>query len=181
MKGLIFVEFLEFVEDRHSLDMVDRIIEASDLPSGGAYTSVGVYDHHEMLTLVGRLSEETGIAPGDLVRAFGRHTFARFAAAYPHLYAGVDGAVEFLAGIQEHIHVEVKKLYPEAELPSFTYEEVPGVVLAMVYRSPRCLADLAEGLIVGCVEHFAADLVLTREDLAEDGSHVRFLLAPREP
>ena len=48
MKGLVFVEFVEFVEQEYSLEMVDRIIDNSALASGGAYTSVGVYDHREM-------------------------------------------------------------------------------------------------------------------------------------
>lgn len=38
MKGLVFVEFVEFVEDRFSLETVDRIIEKSSLATGGAYT-----------------------------------------------------------------------------------------------------------------------------------------------
>lgn len=45
MKGIIFTEFLEMVEDRFSPEIADRIIEASDLPSRGVYTAVGTYDH----------------------------------------------------------------------------------------------------------------------------------------
>jgi len=44
MKGIIFTEFLEMVEDRFSPEIADRIIEAADLPSGGAYTAIGTYD-----------------------------------------------------------------------------------------------------------------------------------------
>ncbi|MBA1333177.1 heme transporter CcmB, partial [Candidatus Endoriftia persephone str. Guaymas] len=44
MKGIVFSKFIEFVEERFSPEMADDIIESSDLPSGGAYTSVGTYD-----------------------------------------------------------------------------------------------------------------------------------------
>ena len=45
MKGIVFTEFLEMVEDKFSADMVDDIIDDCDLASGGAYTAVGTYPH----------------------------------------------------------------------------------------------------------------------------------------
>lgn len=44
MKGVVFTEFIEMVEGRFGLAMVDRIIEAAQLPSSGVYTAVGTYD-----------------------------------------------------------------------------------------------------------------------------------------
>ncbi len=67
MKGLVFTEFLDMVEQRFSADMVDDIIEASDLPSGGAYTAVGTYSHSEIVALVQQLAIRTGIAVPDLL------------------------------------------------------------------------------------------------------------------
>ena len=52
MKGLVFTEFLEMVESKFGLEVVDNIIEHSELPSGGVYTSVGTYDFNEMLSLI---------------------------------------------------------------------------------------------------------------------------------
>jgi len=43
MKGVIFTEFLDFVELEMGGEMVDAIIDDCDLPSGGAYTSVSIY------------------------------------------------------------------------------------------------------------------------------------------
>jgi Haem-NO-binding len=51
MKGVVFTEFLEMVEDRFSPEMADRIIEGAELASGGVYTTVGTYDHGEMIQL----------------------------------------------------------------------------------------------------------------------------------
>ncbi len=45
MKGVVFTEFIEMVEDQFSADMVDDIIDDAQPPSGGAYTAVGTYDH----------------------------------------------------------------------------------------------------------------------------------------
>jgi len=52
------------------------------------------------------------------------------------------------------IHVEVRKLYPDAELPTFTCDTSTPGRLTMLYRSSRPFADLAEGLIAGCIAHF---------------------------
>ena len=60
MKGIVFVEFIEMIENDFSIEMSDRLIEMSDLPSNGIYTSVGTYAPEEMITLVGNLSALTG-------------------------------------------------------------------------------------------------------------------------
>jgi len=45
----------------------------------------------------------------------------------------------------------------------------------MVYRSSRPFADLAEGLILGCAEHFGERIAIAREALPGE-SGVRFSL-----
>ena len=76
MKGLIFTEFLELVEDKFGLVMVDKIIEQSELDSGGAYTAVGTYEFSEMLQLVTNLSNNTAIDVSDLFLVYAEHLFS---------------------------------------------------------------------------------------------------------
>jgi hypothetical protein len=177
VKGVIFAEFLEMVEDRFSPEIVDRIIEASDLPSGGAYTSIGTYDHAEMVELVTQLSVATGTAVPVLVHTFGKYLFGRFVVLYPQLFEGVESAYSLLEKVDGTIHVEVRKLYPDAELPRFECDTSETGQLTMIYLSPRCFADLAAGLIEGCIEHFGETIDVQREDLfGGRGTHVRFSL-----
>ena len=177
MKGVVFTEFLEMVEDRFGLETVDRIIEAAELPGGGAYTAVGTYDHVEMLRLATALSQVLGVPQPDLVKAFGRHLFERFSVGYPRMFAGVTSAFAFLQSIERHIHVEVQKLYPDAELPSFSYEEASPERLVMLYQSRRPFADLAEGLMLGCIAHYDEAVELHRADLELGAmNRVRFTL-----
>jgi hypothetical protein len=180
MKGIVFTEFLEMVESVFSADVVDQIIESSELESGGAYAAVGTYDHREIVALVTRLSEQQGTPVPDLLKAFGRHLFGRFSAVYPQFFEGRTSAFEFLEHVEKTVHVEVLKLYPGAELPTFETSQ-DGDTMIMVYRSPRRMADLAEGLIVGCGEHFGEPLAIDREDLSGDGSVVRFTLRASDP
>lgn len=177
MKGVVFTEFLEMVEETFSADLVDDIIEDSGVESGGAYTAVATYDHAELVALVLALSKRTETPVPDLVRTFGRHLLGRFAVLFPDFFH-VGSAFEFLQSIDTHIHVEVKKLYPDAELPHFECRQIGSKQLEMIYTSKRSFADLAYGLIEGCGRHFGEDLLIHREDLVvEDGSQVRFLLA----
>jgi hypothetical protein len=148
--------------------MVDDIIEASDLPSGGAYTSVGIYDHAEIVALVDALSTRTGAPVPDLVKAFGHHLFGRLSALHPEFVCGIDDALDFLERVDKVIHVEVLKLYPDAMLPRFDTTR-DGHRLQMIYRSPRGMEDLAEGLIKGCLGHFAQELRMERHKRT-DGS-----------
>jgi len=51
------------------------VFDGVELPSGGMYTSVGTYSHTELLSIVGRLSELTGVSVHDLVMAYGKYLF----------------------------------------------------------------------------------------------------------
>jgi len=180
VKGVVFTEFLEMVEEKFSPAVADSVIEQSALASGGAYTTLGSYDHQEMLQLVTNLSAATGVPPQDLIRVFGEHLFGRFLDYYPQLFTGIDSALELLRRVEDYIHVEVRKLYPDAELPTFQCWMVGREQLSMTYRSKRPFAALAEGLIRGCIEHFDEDINLEIHDLSNGaGTAARFVLTKR--
>lgn len=177
MKGVVFTEFLDMVEQRFSADMADDIIDDAQLPSGGAYTAVGTYPHEEMVAMVMALSRRSGIAVADLIRAFGQHLFGRFVQAYPVFFNGVNDTFGFLAGIEDIIHAEVLKLYPDAQLPRFVVERHDARQLVLLYQSPRHFEDLAEGLMLGCVNHFGEAIEVARVDAAAGAAEgQRFVL-----
>ncbi|MCK6391680.1 MAG: heme NO-binding domain-containing protein [Azonexus sp.] len=177
MKGVVFTEFLDMVADRFSADMVDDIIDDAQLPSGGAYTAVGTYPHSEMVALASALSRRSSLSLRDLLLAFGEHLFGRFVVAYPAFFTGQHDALSFLAGIEDIIHAEVRKLYPEAELPRFVVESRSTDSLTLIYASGRHFEDLAEGLMRGCFRHFGEAIDLQRACLGEgDARTERFVL-----
>ena len=93
----------------------------------------------------------------------------------PELEAGCNLADDITpAGLKT-----VKKLYPDAELPTFDCSRTEHS-LTMLYRSPRCLAALAEGLIQGCADHFREPIEIVTEDLSSGkGEVVRFTITKR--
>jgi len=177
MKGMVFTEFLQLVERTWSPAMVDDLIDACDLPSGGAYTSVGTYDHREMVQLVVQLAARTGRPADETLHWFGNGLFGSLSKAFPQFVAGHGDAFSMLSGIEAVIHVEVRKLYPEAELPAFEISQPDARTLVLDYRSPRCLDALAHGLIDACVASFGGGIRVQRAPLGAshaDGS--RFTL-----
>lgn len=161
MKGVVFTEFLDFVEEAVGADVVDEMIDRADLPSGGAYTAVGKYDYTEMVALVGALSKITDAPAPKLVRLFGRHLFGRFVAAYPEFFQQPSNTFDFLETVEEQIHVEVLKLYPDAELPRLATRRDGGEDLTIVYTSCRPFGELCIGLVEGCAAHFGDAVDLT--------------------
>ncbi|MDW1810083.1 heme NO-binding domain-containing protein, partial [Vibrio sp. Vb2362] len=45
MKGIIFTEFMELVEEKFGLDVLDQVLDLSN--DEGVYTAVGSYDHKD--------------------------------------------------------------------------------------------------------------------------------------
>lgn len=109
MKGIVFTEFLDLVEDKFGIEMVDKIIEQSKLDSDGVYTAIGTYKFSEMLQLLDNLSKNTGISTDDLLLVYAEHFFTVLKESYPGLLATYKDPIEMLSSIEDHIHVEVKK------------------------------------------------------------------------
>lgn len=178
MKGIVFTEFLGMVRQTFSEDMADDIIDDARLPHGGAYTAVGTYPFGEMAAMVTALSRRSGTTTPALLHAFGQYLFGRFAMLYPAFIDQANGTIALVASIEHVIHSEVRKLYPDAELPAFQVEHHHSHHLSIVYHSPRCLSALAHGLIDGALAHYGESgrITVQQEWLDQHGSQVRFML-----
>src|SRR4029450_1393829 len=87
----------------------------------------------------------TGAADSAVLSAFGEHLFARFAALYPVFFVGIDSASAFLAGLETHVHGEVRKLHPDAALPTLQVRTSPAGGMGILYGPPAPRARLAGG------------------------------------
>ncbi len=177
MKGFVFREFINMVDSMFGEVESDALIASCDLPSGGAYTSVGTYDYQEMVTLVSGLAKRTEMPVPDLLQQFGNFLFDRLLAAYPDFFTDDQPLFGFLRDVEDRIHVEVAKLYPDAELPKFEYRSDAPNRFEIVYRSCRPLGDLCLGLLEGSVRHFGDDVMILKEPMPQDDDNAtRFTL-----
>ncbi len=172
MLGMVFTEFLDMVEERFSPATADAIVTEAKLPHGGAYTAVGYYPHEEIVTLVTLLSERTETPVGELIKAFGHHLVGRFVHRYPAMFERTDELFDFLAAVDGEIHTEVRKLYPDATLPRLRVLSRSEDEMKLAYESPRSMESLAEGLILGAIDHFEEPCTVRLES-AVDGSGPR--------
>lgn len=173
MKGVVFTELIDMVEATFGADMMDDVFDDCELKSGGAYTAVGTYDHTELLEIVGVLSKHSDIPVRDLVHKYGHHLFSRFHALMPQFFDGPKSAFEFLESVHGYIHVEVKKLYPDASLPSLKTERQGDNKLIMIYKSQCPFADFAHGLMQGCLDFYKETIAIEGEDKNTDGEFCR--------
>ena len=174
MKGIIFTEFLEMIEDKYGLEMVDTILGESELKSNGIYTSVGTYDFVEMTQLLESLSNNTSISIDDLLLVYGEYFFNRLRESYPDLLAIYNTPIELLASIENHIHVEVLKIYPKAELPFFEVKEKKIDSLILIYNSSRAMHHFALGLMNETFKYFNTSATITLRKIKDDGTKVEF-------
>ena len=171
MKGIVFTEFLELVENEFGLEVVQQIIDECELETEGVFTSVGTYNHKDMFIMVGKLSEIKGIPVPALLTIFGEYFFTTLKTKYP-LFLDKPNLFSFLNSIDQYIHPEVIKLYPDAELPKFEAEIRSDNEMMLNYMSSRKLSDLAIGLIKGAAKHFKEDVDIVKVVEDDEGQQV---------
>ncbi len=176
MKGIVFTEFMEHVESVHGYPALDAIIDNSGAETAGAYTSIGTYPCSELVSLITSLSQYSGVQMPDIITQFGESLAASFKRIYPEYFEGVD-YFDFVEGIENRIHVDVLKLYPDAELPHFQTISRTQNELVIDYRSSRALEHLALGLLRGCAGHFYEAVAIEMSPFeTETQSFVRFVI-----
>ena len=181
MKGVIFRSFLDQVGQTYGENITEQLILNCDLPSGGAYTSVGTYDTTELLSLISGLAELTGVESSSIVKGFGEALFPILVKKYPSVVQHANNAFELISTVDNYIHIEVLKLYPDAGLPTFTPELKNPGCMWLKYESERGLPELAEGLLQGCFDHFGEEAEIDWQDLSGGAStHVLFKLQLKE-
>jgi hypothetical protein len=176
MKGIVFTEFLDLVEDKFGIEMVDDIITNAKLESEGVYTSIGTYSFSEMLQLLQNLSKNTGVSIDNLLLIYAEHFFSVIKQSYPGLLETYKDPIEMISSIEDHIHVEVRKIYPDAELPTFVVEDRTENSLVLIYTSSRAMHHFGLGLMNKTFEYFNSTAEITLEKIKEDGTEVRFII-----
>ena len=172
MLGVVFTELMEMVEDKFGEEVMEDILDDIELESGGAYTAIGSYSHQEIVQIVVALSKKTKLPVDDLVVAFGQHLLGIFVEKYPGFFAEVKDSFSFLSSVDQYIHKEVLKLYPNAELPKFETTLIDDHILEMTYSSVRPFSNLAKGLIEGTLQYFEEEATIDMTDLSTEEKNI---------
>ncbi len=168
MKGILFNLLEAVVTARWGEDVWDDVLVAADL--NGAYTSIGSYPDEEFMVLLARLPSSESAE--DLLRWFGRSALPLLAARYPEFFLRHADTRSFLLTINDIVHPEVRKLYPDADVPVFGFDSSAGGngSLLVTYESRRRLCVLAEGFILGAGDYFGELVDLVQLDCMLHGA-----------
>ncbi|TCL08765.1 heme-NO-binding protein [Shimia isoporae] len=171
MKGVVFVELIRMAESVMGEEAVDDILDTIDLETDGAFSTVGNYPCSELLRLVGAFGTHLD-APVDALQVqFGHWMFGRFVENYPAFFANKTDGFDMLDSIENEVHVEVRKLYPEVELPTFATDRPAEGQLRMVYSSERPLQHFCRGMLESCMDHFGHTYTVDMVDKSSDSTH----------
>ena len=153
MRGLIFTELYELIEEKFGYEMLDNIIVDAKVPNDGAYSATGNYPFSELLSLVVQLHEKSKLPIETLLEVFGEQLFKKLISAHPQFDTNMN-IIDFLENVELYIHHEVQKLYPDAELPKFDIVSKDTKSFVFYYNSSKQLHHLAKGLILGASNYF---------------------------
>lgn len=177
MRGLMFNYLLECIEYHHNYEIVDTIIEASNLKNQGSYADGGIYKDTDFIKLIITASKTLQISNSDLLQLCGKQIFLplynRFLTIYnqnSYQTKSIKNAFDFISMLEEIHYKEIVKLYPDSIFPHFEVIHHDNSMIEIVYHSERNLSFLAKGLINGCIEYFDEALTLEMENGLKKGS-----------
>lgn len=160
MKGIIFNLLERVVTEEYGADVWDDLID--DAGVSGVYTSLGNYSDTEIEALITAASARTGLSRAEILHWFGLRAMPMLRALYPGLFDGHDSSQDFVLSVNENIHPEVRKLYPDAACPFFHMRRQNDDSMTLRYESERRMIDLAHGFIDGAAEVYGDRIEVTR-------------------
>lgn len=138
MKGLLFTELLEMVEEDFGYNTANDIVLRSNLSSGGIYTASRSYHRAEMSVLFEQLHQQTMVPFEQLSAAFGRRLCQRIAQVYPQHKNYVN-----------RIFTMISK---RGATPVFQYVSTGEDSLTVLYNPQANTDCLTDGMIKGYLD-----------------------------
>lgn len=169
MQGVVFTLFNDMIVEKFGMEMWNMLLEESSPESGGVYTSSIQYKDEELMEMVSLLSSKTEIPVNTLVKVFGNYLFPKLLAGSPVDVSKSSDIKSLLRAVGDVIHVEVKRLYPDAYLPKIKLNDIDKTHAELLYQSKRQLCMLCEGLIEGAAEHFDTGLSVSQSTCMHQG------------
>jgi predicted hydrocarbon binding protein len=164
------------IEDKYGFDISDEVIVSSGLD--GIYSQAGNYPVTQMFQLVDSLSKLINVSSQEIVYMYGKYLFKILIKIYPLSVEKYKNSFEFISNVEDIIHPEVKKLYPDSELPNFEIIIFNDKELKIMYKSTKPLMELAKGLMVGCANYYDEDIDIsyTQQNMDSDLYNALFIL-----
>ena len=174
MKGVVFTELIEMIENECGLEVLDQVLEETKL--SGVYTTVGDYPESELFAILDSLGKATGLSTQEMLMGFSKCFFHMLSSQYQNFFEMHKTSFDFLSALDSYIHPEALQLYPGASVPGFAPKRISETKLELIYTSKRKMPILARGLIEQTSAFYKEKLKVEELMLEADGSVVKFIL-----
>ncbi len=179
MKGIIFNLLEDFITRSLGEDSFEEILSNCGLltPDPLVIVAPGTYPDQDFHEIVRQAAKYSGSTEAELLRSFGRFALPRLAERYPHFFSSCQHPKDFLKFLSLVHHVEIKKLYKDADTPLFSCRELSNNELILLYSSKRKLCHMVEGLIQGLEDYYLVKISCHRKRCMLHGDNAcEFLL-----
>lgn len=170
MKGVIFNVLESFIVDGWGEQAYDDILAMCPLSTKGVFVGPATYPDADLFAIVGQACARLGVPLPVALRAFGKYLGPRLAARVPTLVAAHHHPKSFLMAIDDIIHVEVRKLFRDAQPPRLTTTDTGPDSLTVHYASSRNLCGLVSGLLDGTSDLFGVTIAHDHVRCRADGA-----------
>ena len=171
MKGIVFSEFLEMIENQFSLNLHHQVLRECQFDHDGVYTPVGTYPYEEFLAMADVVSRETNIDQQKLIHVYGEYLFSRFVELYPEFFENMEHPFDFLESVDKRIRPSMNQVYPDADFPALPCRRLDEKALEIQYKSVGPLMELAYGLVQATLEYFRYESSIEVDDKSTTGDH----------
>ena len=154
----------------------DKSPNSNRISSKNTHNASSPFSEDSMHALVHGFSKMPGNYPPTLLRAYGQHLFKNLAESHAEAIKRFKNTFSLLVRIENYVHMEILKLHPDAELPSFEFKRADQSKLEIHYSSIKEMGGLAEGVIESCIRYFNEDITVKQHAIGDAGTDIIFTL-----
>ncbi|MFT2009104.1 heme NO-binding domain-containing protein [Pontibacter sp. 13R65] len=173
MHGSIFALLKRFVESSYDFSTWIRLLEAAGL-EGASYQMQEMYPTKELLAIVDKASEATGMPTYSIMEQFGEFLVPDLLLIYSKYVNPNWRTYEMLLHTECSMHSAVKKLDDRTDPPMLLVTKKGSGQLIVDYHSKRRMSGVAVGIIKGIAKYYnESDTVLVTRLTSPDEERVQ--------
>ncbi len=170
MKGMIFNLLEDFIVEGWGPERFEKIMELCPVHAQVPYVGPGTYPDANLMSIIEKTTAELGLGNAEALRRFGRFAFPKLAQKFSVYTQNHRHPKTFLKAVDGVIHVEVRKLFANAEPPRITFEDPAPDRLILHYNSRRQLCPFFAGLVEGCGDFYKVPIAQAQVECAREGA-----------
>jgi hypothetical protein len=171
MKGVIFNLLEDFVTTTWGEVAYEDILGRCPVHARGPHVGPSTYPDADLMAIVAGACARLGVTTDQALQAFGAFAATPLIGKLPRELVPFDHPRDLLLAVDDVIHVEVRKLFRDAEPPRITCrDDGDPTRLTLYYASRRQLCPLLLGLLDGTARHYMVPITYQHVTCSRDGA-----------